>query len=105
MRVEWPWKSKSITVERDLAAVESRLAMALQPVAPRPEFIKDLRVKLVGKPKEEMSTVSAKKFPQTWLVVGGIFSFFAMVLTGVRIVVTILGLVEANKQAKKPARI
>ncbi len=74
--------------------MEAHLSKALHPVEPRPEFIKSLRAELVGEPEEQKSPAWRKGF----LVAGGVVSFFAMVLGGIRIVIAILGKVQADKQ-------
>lgn len=74
--------------------MESHLSNVLQPVEPRPDFIKNLRAELVGEPEDSKAPAWRKGF----LVAGGVVSFFAMVLGGIRIVIAILGRVQANKQ-------
>ena len=74
--------------------MENHLGKVLQPVEPRPDFIKSLRAELVGEPEEK----KALAWPKGFLVAGGVVSFFAMVVGGVRIVIAILGLVQSNKQ-------
>ncbi|MCB2178690.1 hypothetical protein KQH61_04665 [bacterium] len=99
MRIEWPWKSQKITIERDLQKIETQLSKVLQPVEPRVDFIKNLRAELVGEPE--------KKAVPAWrtgvLVAGGVVSFFAMVFGGVRIVVTILAKINKQKVIKEVA--
>lgn len=99
MRIEWPWKSQKITIERDLQKIENQLSKVLQPVEPRAEFLKALRAELVGEPE--------KKSVPAWrtgvLVAGGVVSFFAMVFGGIRIVVAILGKMNKDKVIKEAA--
>ena len=94
MRIEWPWKSQKIIIEKDLQRMENHLSKVFQPVEPRPDFIKSLRAELVGEPEEQNASAWSKGL----LVAGGVVSFFAMVLGGIRIVIAILGLVQSNKQ-------
>lgn len=106
MRIEWPWKSRKITIEKDLKVVEKRLDKIFQPVSPRPEFIRQLRAELVGEPeKVGWFEKLTGKWPKGVLVAGGVVSFFAMVLGVVRFIIAILGLVQMNKQkaVDKPA--
>lgn len=74
--------------------MENHLSKALRPVEPRPDFIKSLRAELVGEPEDQKAPAWRKGL----MVAGGVVSFFAMVLGGIRIVVTILARVQANKQ-------
>lgn len=99
MRIEWPWKSQKITIEKDLQVMEKHLSKVFQPVEPNADFIRNLRAELVGEPARQ------KVF--TWhkgvLVAGGVVSFFAMVLGGIRIVIAILGLFNKQKVIKEAA--
>ncbi|MEJ2757414.1 MAG: hypothetical protein P8046_02935 [Anaerolineales bacterium] len=74
--------------------MENHLSKALQSIEPRPEFIKKLRAELVGEPEDQKDPAWRKSL----MVAGGVVSFFAMVLGGIRIVIAILGRVQENKQ-------
>lgn len=106
MKIEWPWKSRKITIEKDLNVVEKKLDALFQPVNPRPEFVRQLRAELVGEPEE---TGWFAQLNGNWrkgvLVAGGVVSFFAMVLGVIRFIIAILGLFQMNKQKaiEKPA--
>lgn len=104
MTFEWPWKRQKLTLEKDLASLESVLEALFKPVSPRVEFVKTLRVDLVGKPKRRLLALPEGGWQKGVLVAGGIVSFLAMVFSGVRIVIAILGMVQANKNkiADKP---
>lgn len=99
MRIEWPWKSQKITIERDLQKIENQLSKVLQPVEPRPDFIKSLRAELVGEPEKK----AAPAWQTGFLVAGGVVSFFAMVFGGIRIVIAILGKMNKDKVIKEAA--
>ncbi len=106
MRIEWPWKRRKITIENNLRVFETRLDEVFQPVIPRPEFIRKLRAELVGEPeKKRKLALPTDSWRKVALVAGGVVSFFAMVVGGIRVVVAILGLVQLNKQkpSEKPA--
>ena len=98
MKFEWPWKNRKITLERDLQVVEKRLETFFQPVAPRPEFIKNLRSDLVGEPKEKSKALLKGGWQKGLLVAGGVVSFFAMVFGGIRIVIAIIARMQMNKK-------
>jgi len=105
MTFEWPWKRQKIMLENDLNALEASLEALLKPVSPRAEFVKNLRVDLLGKPKRKWLSLPETGWQRGMLLAGGVVSFFAMVFGGIRIVAAILGMVQANKDrtAKKPA--
>jgi hypothetical protein len=107
MTFEWPWKRQKITLENDLNALEATLESLFKPVSPRPEFVKALRVDLVGKPKRSWLAMPKNGWQRGMLVAGGVVSFFAMVVGGIRIVVTLLGKAQAGKDSgvKKPATV
>jgi hypothetical protein len=98
MKFEWPWKKRKLKLEKDLGMVEKRLENLYQPVTPRAEFIKNLRAELVGKPEQNKWAFLSGNWRKGLLVASGVFSFFAMVMGGIRIVIAILGLVKVNKQ-------
>ena len=98
MKIDWPWKNRKITLEKDLRVVEKHLQHLFQPVTPRPEFIKTLRAELVGEPKDKNQALRNGNWRKGVLVAGGVVSFFAMVLGGIRIVVAILGMLQVNKK-------
>ena len=98
MKFEWPWKNRKISVEKDLKVVEKHLDDLFQPVTPRPEFIKKLRAELVGEPGEKQKAMVNGKWRKGVLVAGGVFSFFAMILGGIRIVIAILGMMQMKQK-------
>ena len=87
--------------------MEKRLDKLFQPVTPRPEFIRALRAELVGKPDTKKWALPSLDWRKGFLVAGGVVSFFAMVMGGIRIVIAILGLVKANKKGaiEKPITV
>ena len=100
MKFEWPWKRQRITLERDLSVVEKHLASTLKWVEPRPEFLQDLRAQLVGEPERKKFSLKIGNWQLGLLVAGGVVSFFAMVLGGIRM----FGMLQNRQKAlKKPA--
>lgn len=104
---EWPWKRKQITLEQDLHAVEYHLEQLFQPVKPRAEFVQKLRTDLVGKPKRKWLGVASEGWQKGLLVAGGVVSFAAMVIGGMRIIAAIVAGQKSGKDrvAKKPAAL
>lgn len=98
MTFEWPWKRQKITLEKDLAALENALEELFKPVTPRVEFVKNLRVDLVGKPKRKLFSMPENPWQKGFLVAGGLVSFVAMVFSGVRIVIAIIGMFKSGKE-------
>ena len=54
MKLEWPWKSTKITVEKDLQTLENQLDAVLHPVEVNPDFVKKLRQQLVGRQQRKL---------------------------------------------------
>ena len=104
MMFEWPWKRQKITLETDLKLLESKLEALFQPVMPRVEFVKNLRMDLVGKPKRKRFSLPNEKWQRFALLAGGIVSFFGLVLGGIRIVAAVAALLGTRKKriAKDP---
>jgi hypothetical protein len=104
MNIEWPWKRKKITLENDLNTFEASLEAIFRPVSPRPEFVKALRMDLIGKPKRRWLGMPEQNWQRGLVVAGGLVSFLAMVIGGIKIVMALLGMKEGNKnRMKKPA--
>ena len=106
MKLEWPWKAKKITLEKDLQTLEKQLDAVLRPVEPRASFTKDLREQLVGKAKRKRLNLNweSPQFRTGLLVAGGVVSFFAMLITGIRVVSAFIGMRQLTLQSKKPAQ-
>ncbi|MBN2043521.1 MAG: hypothetical protein JW757_00770 [Anaerolineales bacterium] len=98
MKFEWPWKRQKITLETDLKLLESKLEAFFQPVTPRVEFVKNLRLELVGKPKRSRFSLPEVKWQRAALLAGGIVSFFGLVFGGLRIVVAVIALLQGNRK-------
>lgn len=98
MKFEWPWKRQKITLEEDLRILESKLEALFQPVKPRVEFVKQLRVDLVGVPKRKRLSLPEGNWQRAALLAGGIVSFFGLILGGIRIVVAVMAMVQGNKK-------
>jgi hypothetical protein len=104
MKLEWPWKAKKITLEKDLQTLEKQLDAVFRPVEPRVEFAASLRKKLVGKPKRSRINLNLQS-PQVrtgLLVAGGVVSFFAMLIAGIRLVGALVGMRQLRIEHKEP---
>jgi hypothetical protein len=98
MKFEWPWKRQKITLEQDLRILESKLEALFQPVMPRVEFVRNLRVDLVGKPKRSLFTMPDGNWQRMALLAGGIVSFLGLVVGGVRVIAAVLALIQGGKR-------
>ena len=106
MKLEWPWKSKKITLEKDLQALEKNLDAVFRPVEPRASFSSSLRKQLIGKPKRSWFNVSwqSPKVRTGLLVAGGVVSFFAMLIAGIRLVGALMGMRQLGIENKEPVQ-
>jgi hypothetical protein len=106
MKLEWPWKAKKITLEKDLQLLEKQMEAVFRPVEPRNGFTNSLRQQLVGKSKRAWLNLNLQspKVRTGLLVAGGVVSFFAMLITSIRLVGALLGIRQLGTQAKKPAQ-
>lgn len=100
MKIIWPWQAQQTQKEKELKALESHLDAVYQPMAPHPEFAKNLRVQLVGEPQRKKLALPKFTFSKGLLVAGGVVSLIAMLVTGIRIVIAIFGLVQLSKPRK-----
>lgn len=73
---------------RDLAEWEAYLEAMLVPAAPRPAFTSDLKRRLLSMPLPEKRT----PFQRFMLVAAGISSGVFLVVTGIQIIVTLVGM-------------
>jgi hypothetical protein len=104
MKLEWPWKAKQITLEKDLLTLEKQLDTVFRQVEPRAEFAAKLRQQLVGKPKRERFRLNwqSPKLRTGLLVAGGVVSFVTAVIAGIRLVGAIVGMRQLQVQDEKP---
>ncbi len=90
--IKW-WKKNEIGEE--FRGLELKLQTTLIPVAPRPEFVEALRKRLL-KQVSEIDLIlepQSQKLQTGLLITGGVLGAIAMVLTGVRGVVSIAGVI------------
>jgi hypothetical protein len=87
--------------ETDLSELEGRLSLALKPVMPRPEFVRDLRSQLLSQfnAMEPESKVNSRQ----WLLVSaaGFLSGILILVLGIRTVVTLLSALGIIHQFKR----
>jgi len=71
--------------EDELKDVEILLQSALQPVPPRPEYVKSLHWRLTYDPQPELAPVEVVNRQNLWMVVVGVLSGFVVLVLGIRI--------------------
>ena len=90
MKIQMPWKKKKILLERELHVLEKRLASSLKPIEARPEFVRNLRIMVVGEDSKKIIGIPVQRLQEGLLVAGGILSVAVVVFSGIRAVLAIL---------------
>ena len=88
------WWQKKISDE-EIEGLELKLQSALTPVAPRPEFAEGLRKRLLKQTPEISVAIEARrqKIQTGLLITGGVFGAVAMIFTGIRGIVSVVGII------------
>lgn len=108
MKIQMPWKKKKILLEKDLHVLEERLKTTLKPIQPRPDFLRNLRIQLVGEEKKSVLGIPSQKVQEGLLVAGGILSFAVVVFTGIRAVIAVLsalGIMQIKKKVEDSTQV
>lgn len=66
--------------ERNLAPIEGRLQVALQPVKPRPEYVEDLRLQLVRQLPAPQASPEKHEWNLVWIAASLLSGTFLIVL-------------------------
>jgi ribose/xylose/arabinose/galactoside ABC-type transport system permease subunit len=90
--------SNVIPIQYNLQELESNLREILQPVVPTPDFVVDLKKRLLRYPRWKIALPGI--FKSIMLVSAGIFSGVLILVTGIRAIVTILGTFKILRQFK-----
>lgn len=98
MKIVWPWERKK--VEKELSSVEQMLASSFKPVSARPDFVNDLRKRLVGT-KNPLARVSLSTLEFLLLIGGAVVGLFVLLFTILRSIVGVFGRLRPG--AGKPA--
>lgn len=80
----------------DLEQIEARLATTMHPVAPRAEFVSDLRARLLKSTPAlapQFNKPEKTNIPRGWLVAGGVAGSAVMLIIGLRGLLSIAGLI------------
>ena len=108
MKIQMPWKKKKILLERDLQVLEERLQTTLKPIQARTDFLRNLRVQLVGEESKKLLGIPSQKVQEGLLVAGGILSLAVVVFTGIRAVLAVLsalGIMQLKKKVEDTSSI
>jgi hypothetical protein len=108
MKIQMPWKKKKILLERDLHVLEKRLASSLKPIEPRPEFVRNLRIKIVGEDLKKIIGIPVQRVQEGLLVAGGILSIAVVVFSGIRAVLAILsalGILQLKRKVEDTNKV
>lgn len=85
----------------DLAAIESYLRSLMEPVAPRAQFIKNLRARLFGRATHDETGLEVDFAPNYVLIAGaGILSSVLILITGIRALITLKGTIGTLRRVK-----
>ena len=80
-------------LDQDLKALETQLAATFRWMTPRPEFVSDLRSRLATREIQPVSALLPQKVSSSLLVAGGILGSLLMVITGIRGLISLVGVV------------
>lgn len=90
--------------ERRIDEIERILRNTLRPVAPRPEFIRDLRRRL-ALPGVERAMAAERRVSHTvLLVVASVLSSALLLLNGSRVILSLLATIGVIRNLKRDAR-
>jgi hypothetical protein len=113
--MKWFDRWKKVETDAKIKSLERELENALVPVKPRPEFVTGLRRNLLRQNFEiDLVPKSENKNLQSGiLITGGILSALLMVVTGVRGMVSVIGVIgllisifrEDSQEATTPANL
>jgi len=91
----------------DLSKLESRLAESLRPIAPRQEFVDDLRSRLLthrSLSAQDIVIQNKQAVPRGWIVAGGVVGSLLMLIVSIRGLLSIAGLISLFvQQRRQPA--
>jgi hypothetical protein len=96
--LEWfhlPWEKSDMD---DLDGLESSLAAAFQPVEPSPEFVRDLRHRLVNFPVPVTPATDSKVPLYIALTIASLLSGVAIVGIGIWIILALVGKSQSHEK-------
>ncbi len=79
--------------EADLELLEQQLAAALQPVDPRPQFVSNLRFRLLAREIQATPALLPRKVSNSLIVAGGVAGSLIMLITGIRGLISLISLI------------
>lgn len=107
MKFRWPWSKKKS--EEELSSIEAMLESLYTPVSARPDFVDELRQKLVGV-RGPLGVAGRSTLELILMIGGAIIGLVVFVVAAVRAVITLLsgirligGKVKEKRETKKKA--
>ena len=93
--------------EKDFSYLESQLESSLLPVAPRPDFVRDLGQQLASQFRIIPTVPDFSKSYVLWFALALLFSIFIVVMFSIRAVIVLVGIVNLLYQSpqKNPSNI
>ncbi len=89
-----------IDEERQIKGIENRLQATLLPVSPRPEFVKDLKHRLLSPAEADASIVSSKPKQNVFVLAAGLLSGTVLIVLGVKAIIALLASLGLLQQVK-----
>jgi hypothetical protein len=86
--------NRKTQIEEELGALENYLRVTLQPIAPRPEFIDELRRDLKNSRIHPIVRLLPDAIQKGILVVGGVLGGILVFWTAIRGLISLLGMVS-----------
>ncbi len=90
-----------IDEEKQITGMENRLQATLQPVSPRPEFVKDLKRRLLSPSPADASIANSKPRQNVFMIAAGLLSGTVLILLGVKAVIGLLASLGILQQVKR----
>ena len=87
MKIQWPWTRNK--VQKELNNMEAMLESLFTPVPPRPGYLEDLRLKLVGQPGP-LAAAGASTLKLILMIIGGIVGLVLFIFGAIRAVISLI---------------
>ena len=85
---------KKSEVEAEIAEFENLLRVTMRPVSARPGFVADLQNRLMNRGPETLTITEPQQSTNRWLLVSGIVGSVLMLITSIRGLVALYGVIN-----------
>jgi len=92
---------KGSDLESELENLEMQLYRTLNPVAPRPHFLQELKSRLLMGEMPSLSSKLPQRISNVLLIIGGIIGSILMVIASVRGILTLINSINENSQKQQ----